>query len=130
MLPTVTRMKLNLRSGLVAVLAAATLGTALPTAAYAAPSTPARSATAKALPAYDRWIADVTAVADDASEYLDSRLPDSSMRAAIVLDIDNTSLQTTYRPGVTSPATPPILALARQAIADGAAVFFVTARPQ
>jgi hypothetical protein len=47
-----------------------------------------------------------------------------------VLDIDNTALQTTYRPGLQSPATGPVLDVARQARAGGAAVFFVTARPE
>ncbi|GAA0794512.1 HAD family acid phosphatase [Spirilliplanes yamanashiensis] len=98
--------------------------------ATAAPSAPPAGPAIAALPAYATWIADVTEVADEAAAYLDDRLPDRSIRAAIVLDIDNTALQTQYRPGLTSPATGPVLAVARQARADGAAVFFVTARPQ
>jgi hypothetical protein len=87
-------------------------------------ATPAHAA---ALPSYDTWIADVEAVTDQAAVYLDARLPASGVRAAIVLDIDNTALQSRYRP---YGATPSVLALARQARADGAAVFFVTARPE
>ncbi|MEU4619686.1 HAD family acid phosphatase [Actinoplanes sp. NPDC023801] len=87
-------------------------------------ATPAHAA---ALPPYDTWIADVEAVTDQAAAYLDARLPASGVRAAVVLDIDNTALQSRYRP---YDATPSVLALARQARADGAAVFFVTARPE
>jgi hypothetical protein len=87
-------------------------------------ATPAQAA---ALPSYQTWIADVTAVTDQAADYLDDRLPATGIRAAIVLDIDNTALQSKYRPYA---ATPSVLALARQARADGAAVFFVTARPE
>lgn len=83
-----------------------------------------------ALPPYEQWLAEVRTVTDEASAYLDARLPDTSRRTAIVLDIDNTALQTTYRPGLTSPATPGVLDLARQAQAEGAAVFFVTSRPE
>jgi hypothetical protein len=122
-------MMLSVRSGLALIAAATvfTLGVPGPARA-AAPSS--LTVAARALPPYDTWIADVTAVADDAAAYLDTRLPDASIRPAIVLDIDNTALQTAYRPGITSPATGPILDLALQAEADGAAVFFVTARPE
>lgn len=85
------------------------------------------AAVAPALPAYQTWLADVTAVTDQAATYLDDRLPAAGIRAAIVLDIDNTALQSKYKP---YDATPGVLALARQARADGAAVFFVTARPE
>ncbi|GIF38762.1 putative acid phosphatase of HAD superfamily subfamily IIIB [Actinoplanes xinjiangensis] len=87
-------------------------------------ATPAHAA---ALPSRATWLADVQAVTDQAAGYLDDRLPASGVRAAIVLDIDNTALQSKYKP---YDATPAVLALARQARADGAAVFFVTARPE
>ncbi|WP_430787848.1 HAD family acid phosphatase [Actinoplanes sp. G11-F43] len=89
--------------------------------------TTAVAAAAPALPSYDTWLADVTTVTDRAATYLDDRLPATGIRAAIVLDIDNTALQSRYKP---YDATPGVLALARQARADGAAVFFVTARPE
>ena len=44
-----------------------------------------------------------------------------------VSDIDNTALQSKYQP---YDATPTVLALAQQARNDGAAIFFVTARPE
>ncbi|MDI6101772.1 HAD family acid phosphatase [Actinoplanes sp. NEAU-A12] len=97
--------------------------TAIPASAVAAPA----GNTAQALPSYETWLADVESVTDRAADYLDDRLPASGARAAIVLDIDNTALQSKYRPYA---ATPSVLALARQARADGAAVFFVTARPE
>jgi hypothetical protein len=94
----------------------------------AAAATPQPAAvTAQALPAYETWLADVTEVTDRAAAYLEGRLPDAGARPALVLDIDNTALQSRYRPYL---ATPSVLALARQARADGAAVFFVTARPE
>ncbi|MEU7904922.1 HAD family acid phosphatase [Actinoplanes sp. NPDC049118] len=116
-----------------AVATATALATGVPAPAHATPTvqgTSHRAAASLSLPPYQTWLDDVTAVADRAESYLDDRLPDSSVRAAIVLDIDNTALQTAYRPGLTSPATPAVLEVARQAADSGAAVFFVTARPQ
>jgi len=121
-------MRNSIRRGLVAALAAT--GLALPTTlAVAAPAVaaPVSTLAVQALPATAVWLADVTAVTDVASQYLSGRLPDSRIKAAIVLDIDNTALQSKYRPYL---ATPSVLAVARQAQADGAAVFFVTARPE
>ncbi|RSM50478.1 acid phosphatase [Actinoplanes sp. ATCC 53533] len=113
------------------VVAVATVGLLVPgmalTATGAAAATPRAAVAAQALPAYETWLADVTAVTDRAAAFLDGRLPDAGARPAIVLDIDNTALQSKYRPYL---ATPSVLALARQAQADGAAVFFVTARPE
>jgi CPA1 family monovalent cation:H+ antiporter len=70
---------------------------------------------AQALPPYSTWIADVTVVTDDAAAYLRTRLPDPAVKSAIVLGIDNTSLETAYKPGFTSPATAPVLEVAKQA---------------
>jgi predicted secreted acid phosphatase len=106
------------------------------TSASAAPATAAPAtanvqlaATAAALPSYNTWIADVSAVTDQASAYLATRLP-ATGKAAIVLDIDNTALESDYKGGIITPATAPVLAVAKQARAGGAAVFFVTARPE
>lgn len=140
----------GLRRGAVVVAVAAVLGAGASPAAVAAPdpgpAAVAPSGTADptrpgpltpqdvealALPPYAQWVADVRVVTDEASAYLAARLPDTAgARTAIVLDIDNTALQTSYRPGLTSPATPGVLELAQQARAAGAAVFFVTARPE
>lgn len=114
-------------------LALTVASSAMLTAGLAATTTSAAAApraavtTLAALPSYETWLADVRAVTDQAAAYLDTRLPASGIRAAIVLDIDNTALQSKYKP---YDATPTVLALARQARNDGAAVFFVTARPE
>jgi hypothetical protein len=121
-------MNQMIRTALLATATATALAVAAPTAAHADDPAPA-AVSAQALPAYETWLADVNTVTGQAAGYLGDRLPDSSVRAAIVLDIDNTALQTTYRPGLTSPATPSVRTIAKEAAADGAAVFFVTARP-
>jgi len=126
-------MRTTVRRG-VTIVAAASLaltGTAIAsTAAQAAPPAIVHTADATTtLPPYETWIADVTAVTDTAKAYLSSRLPDKKIKAAIVLDIDNTALESTYHPYPYAPATPPVLALANQATAAGATVFFVTNRP-
>lgn len=119
-------MNLRARAGLsTAAAATVALVLAAPAPASAAPAPPAAAVQVRtqALPPYQTWIADVTAVAGQAAGYLDDVLPNPSLKPAVVFDIDNTALQTTYRPGLTSPATPPILDIARQADADGAAIF-------
>nr|AGS49268.1 hypothetical protein [uncultured bacterium esnapd1.2] len=124
---TVADMRTLLRYAVASAAAATACVLAVPAAASA--ENPAQPA-ALALPSYETWVADVSAVAATASDYLDARLPDAAARPAIVLDIDNTALQTQYKPGLVAPATESILDVARQASADGAAVFFVTARPE
>jgi HAD superfamily, subfamily IIIB (Acid phosphatase) len=126
-------MRTVLRRGAIVLTAAALAasGTALTAgpAAAAAPAVVPAAVTAAALPSYETWIADVTAVTDSAGAYLRSRLPDTRVKAALVLDIDNTALESTYHPAPFAPATPPVLALAKQAEAAGATVFFVSNRP-
>ncbi|MFJ2664209.1 HAD family acid phosphatase [Nocardia fluminea] len=46
-----------------------------------------------------------------------------------MFDIDNTTLETHYNLGLVIPAIPSMLRLARAAEQQGAAIFFVTARP-
>jgi predicted secreted acid phosphatase len=127
-------VKSYLRRGSVVTLAlfgATSMALLSPAHAVAAPppSPVASEAQAMALPPYSTWIADVTAVTDQAKAYLGTRLPGSG-RTAIVLDIDNTALEAAYSPGIENPATKPVLEVAKQAKAAGAAVFFVTARPE
>ncbi|MER8184683.1 HAD family acid phosphatase [Kitasatospora sp. NPDC094015] len=78
---------------------------------------------------YATWLKDVQAVADQADAYLKGRVPAAGEQPAIVLDIDNTSLETDYTPGLPTPAVRAVLAVARSASARGVKVFFVTARP-
>ena len=124
-------MRNSIRRGLVAALVAT--GLALPaTLAAAAPAVaaPVSTLAVQALPATAVWLADVTAVTDVASQYLSGRLPDSRIKAAIVLDIDNTALESDFSSDLVTPATPPVLALAKQAQAAGAKVFFVSNRTE
>ncbi|WP_405139176.1 HAD family acid phosphatase [Nocardia sp. NBC_01388] len=80
------------------------------------------------LPSESQWISDVTTVINSAQAYLTTALPGAT-KPAIVLDIDNTSLETQYSPGLIIPAIPPVLALTQWAKQQGAAIIFVTGRP-
>lgn len=131
--PTATTLLAAMAVTAAAAVATQEMTGSVPSASAAAPSAAQPVASvdaASTLPPYATWLAEVKAVTDRASAYLADRLPDRSIRAAIVLDIDNTALETAYRDGSPVPATPPVLALAKQARAAGAAVIFVTARPE
>ncbi|WP_149180749.1 HAD family acid phosphatase [Streptomyces sp. TRM49041] len=81
---------------------------------------------------YATWQRDVAAVVDTARPYLEQRIANGSgEKLALVLDIDNTSLETDFHYfwEYPTPAVRPVLDLARYAHAHGVAVFFVTARP-
>ncbi|SCK48291.1 HAD family acid phosphatase [Streptomyces sp. WMMB 322] len=81
---------------------------------------------------YETWKRDVSAVTDEARPYLEERISrGAGEKMAIVLDIDNTSLETHFHPIWELP-TPPVeqtLELARYADSRGVDVYFVTARP-
>ncbi|MFJ2649092.1 HAD family acid phosphatase [Streptomyces sp. NPDC087420] len=118
-------------SRLGAAVATAAALVALAGATDAQASTPALAPTASAAAVdYATWQADVRKVTDEARPYLEQRIADGTgERQAIVLDIDNTSLETYFSPFPPSPAVAPTLDLARYADAHGVAVFFITARP-
>lgn len=81
---------------------------------------------------YDTWQRDVTAVTDTARPYLEQRISQGGgEKMAIVLDIDNTSLETDFHPlwELPTPAMEQTLGLAKYAKSRGVAVYFVTARP-
>ncbi|TCJ89388.1 HAD family acid phosphatase [Nocardia alba] len=80
------------------------------------------------LPPYAQWIGEITPVVAEAKIYLVGRLP-SATRPAIVFDIDNTTLETSYNTGLVIPAIQPVLDLATWAKQNGAAIIFVTGRP-
>ncbi|MEW1908521.1 HAD family acid phosphatase [Kitasatospora sp. NPDC085895] len=117
---------------LVGVAQPASAATGSPAAApAAAPATaPAQSLGRPSVP-YETWLKDVQAVADSAGEYLQARVPQAptTYRPAIVLDIDNTSLETDYTPSYPTPAIAAVLEVVRAAHDRGVKVFFVTARP-
>ncbi|TDT21632.1 putative acid phosphatase of HAD superfamily subfamily IIIB [Streptomyces sp. BK208] len=119
-----------------AVTAAAFSVTVTPAVAAPAddPSAPAAvtaSATAAADVDYDTWQRDCRAVMDAALPYLKERIADAAPgeKQAIVLDIDNTSLETDFGFSFPQPANRPVLEAARYAQERGVALFFVTARP-
>ncbi|MFD0386049.1 HAD family acid phosphatase [Streptomyces stramineus] len=69
-------------------------------------------------------------VIDQARPYVEKRTEHAhSEKQALVLDIDNSSLETHFHWTYPTPAIKPVLELTRYAHARGAAVFFVTARP-
>src|SRR4051812_22636071 len=77
-----------------------------------------------------QWLSDVAAVTGPAQTYIDGRAAANSSGAklAIVLDIDNTALASHFEGGYPTPATAPVLSLAKDAHGRGVSVFFVTAR--
>ncbi|MEV6125445.1 HAD family acid phosphatase [Streptomyces violaceusniger] len=109
---------------------AATPGTTATTATTAATAAPS-SATAAEDVDYETWQRDVRAIIDEqARPYIEERTASpSGEKQAIVLDIDNTSLETDF--GFTFPQPPvePVLKLSQYAHDRGVAIFFVTARP-
>jgi predicted secreted acid phosphatase len=112
-----------------AVSAAALVALAAPAeAATAAPST---AAVAAADVDYATWQRDCRAVMDQALPYLKERVGDAvpGEKQALVLDVDNTALETDFGFSFPQPANQPVLEAARFAQEHGVAVFFVTARP-
>ncbi|MFJ5705999.1 MULTISPECIES: HAD family acid phosphatase [unclassified Streptomyces] len=81
---------------------------------------------------YTTWRRDVAAVVAEARPYIEARSGNAGTeRQAIVLDIDNSSLETDFHPfwELPTPAIPEIRSLVRDAHARGVKIFFVTARP-
>ncbi|MFJ5828417.1 HAD family acid phosphatase [Streptomyces sp. NPDC093089] len=119
--------------------AAATLGLAAvlvvgpaPAASAADPDTHVTSAAALADVDYGTWRRDVAAVVAEARPYIEKRSENAGReKQAIVLDIDNSSLETDFHPfwELPTPAIADVRALVDDAHARGVAVFFVTARP-
>ncbi|WP_409185720.1 HAD family acid phosphatase [Amycolatopsis sp. VS8301801F10] len=106
---------MNVKSACAAILAGAGL--------IAAPG--AASASVSALPSYEQWQADVREAVDPAIPWLTDRVARGGSGLAIVLDIDNTSLETEYHPGEPNR---PVLAVAQWAGQHHVSVLFVTAR--
>ncbi|GGQ43981.1 HAD family acid phosphatase [Streptomyces mutabilis] len=121
------------RASVSAVSAAALVALASPADA-AAPTNPSASAAVSAAAAdvdYDTWQRDCRAVMDQALPYLKERIADAGPgeKQAIVLDIDNTSLETDFGFSYPQPANRPVLEAAQYAQEHGVDLFFVTARP-
>ncbi|GAA4010395.1 HAD family acid phosphatase [Streptomyces marokkonensis] len=119
-------------AGTATVTAAALTATLTP--AVAAPAETQRTVVTAVTAAdvdYDTWQRDCRAVMDKALPYLKERIADSAPgeKQAIVLDIDNTSLETDFGFSYPQPANRPVLEAAQYAQEHGVALFFVTARP-
>ncbi|MFS4109200.1 HAD family acid phosphatase [Streptomyces sp. PD-S100-1] len=135
------------RTGMTAVATVAVTALAVPVGARAATDAPAAApavATARTTPAstaeaaaasgkvgYDTWQQDCRAVMDQALPYLRERIASArpGEKQAVVLDIDNTALETDFGFSFPQPANQPVLTAARYAQEHGVALFFVTARP-
>ncbi|MFD9214272.1 HAD family acid phosphatase [Streptomyces sp. NPDC059544] len=81
---------------------------------------------------YATWQRDVTAALATARPYIEQRTAGASgQRLAMVLDIDNTSLETDFHYfwEYPTPAVRQVLDLVRYADSRGVDIFFVTARP-
>ncbi|MFZ4248490.1 HAD family acid phosphatase [Streptomyces griseoincarnatus] len=119
-----------------ALVALAVPAEATPSAAAPTTATAALPATAPALALaadvdYDTWQRDCRAVMDQALPYVKQRIADTrpGEKQAIVLDIDNTALETDFGFSFPQPANKPVLEVARYAEERGVTLFFVTARP-
>ncbi|MET8897912.1 HAD family acid phosphatase [Streptomyces albogriseolus] len=128
------------RVSVTAVSATALVALAAP--AEASPAATAPTTATAALPAtapaalaadvdYDTWQRDCRAVMDQALPYVKQRIADArpGEKQAIVLDIDNTALETDFGFSFPQPANKPVLEVARYAEEHGVDLFFVTARP-
>ncbi|WP_406082029.1 hydrolase [Streptomyces zaomyceticus] len=81
---------------------------------------------------YATWLRDVAAVVAEARPYIEGRAENAGReKQAIVLDIDNSSLETDFHPfwELPTPAIADVRDLIRDAHGRGVDVFFVTARP-
>jgi predicted secreted acid phosphatase len=129
-----SRRSWPIRASVTAVSAAALVALATPAEATTSASpavSPAAAATAAADVDYDTWQRDCRAVMDQALPYLKQRIGDTAPgeKQAIVLDVDNTALETDFGFSFPQPANEPVLEAAEYAQEHGVAVFFVTARP-
>ncbi|MEU9015069.1 HAD family acid phosphatase [Streptomyces sp. NPDC048479] len=81
---------------------------------------------------YEIWQKDVQEVAHRASAYLHARTRSlkPSERAAIVLDIDNSALETAYADELPIPPVQAVLQVVVAARSNGVKIFFVTARTE
>ncbi|MFF4327599.1 HAD family acid phosphatase [Streptomyces sp. NPDC001591] len=141
-----TRRTRTSRTAAATVAAAAAVMTLLPAgAAAAAPAAapaPAPAAATASAPGgnaallgidYATWQRDVAAVVDAARPAIEQRIAaaPAGEKPAIVLDIDNSSLETDFHWFWTfpTPAIEKVRALTQYANQRGVAIFFVTARP-
>ncbi|MFJ4201454.1 HAD family acid phosphatase [Streptomyces sviceus] len=114
------------------VSAAALVALAVPAEAATTTASATTTATAAAENVdYATWQTDCQTVMDQALPYLKTRIaaPRPGEKQAIVLDIDNTTLETDFGFSYPQPANKPVLEVAKYAQQHGVSLFFVTARP-
>ncbi|MET8830041.1 HAD family acid phosphatase [Streptomyces sp. NPDC004610] len=113
-----------------AITTAITTPTAAPKGAQQAAAAPAAVGAAADVD-YATWQRDCRLVMDQALPRIKERIAKTERgeKQAIVLDIDNTSLETDFGFTYPQPANQPVLEVARYAQERGVALFFVTARP-
>ncbi|MFJ3581321.1 HAD family acid phosphatase [Streptomyces sp. NPDC090127] len=121
-------------AGTTATFALTTLLVVAPAPAASAADPDSHSTSASALHDidYTTWRRDVSAVVAQARPYIEERAKDAGReKQAIVLDIDNSSLETDFHPfwELPTPAIADVRDLVDDAHDAGVAVFFVTARP-
>ncbi|MGW7209480.1 HAD family acid phosphatase [Streptomyces sp. NPDC054837] len=104
--------------------------TAVSTAALVSLAAPAEAATTEDVD-YTTWQQDCRTVMGQALPYLKQRIAAAKPgeKQAIVLDIDNTTLETDFGFSYPQPANEPVLDVAEYAQDHGVSLFFVTARP-
>ncbi|MDX3572257.1 HAD family acid phosphatase [Streptomyces sp. ID05-47C] len=130
-----TRGTWTRRIGMTAVATAAITAMAVPAGAQAATATGTTTAVATAAAAedvdYNTWQADCLTVMNQALPYLKQRIAavKPGEKQALVLDIDNTTLETDFGFSYPQPANKPVLDVAKYAQEHGVSLFFVTARP-
>ncbi|OQR64664.1 hydrolase [Streptomyces maremycinicus] len=137
-----TRGSWTRRIAMTAVATAAVTAMAVPVGAQAATATGTSTVTTAAPAAasaaavaedvdYATWQQDCQAVMNQALPALKQRIAatEPGEKQAIVLDIDNTTLETDFGFSYPQPANKPVLDVARYAQEHGVALFFVTARP-
>ncbi|MFD3994074.1 HAD family acid phosphatase [Streptomyces sp. NPDC058548] len=103
-----------------------------PTASASDPDSHSTSTAAIKDVDYTTWRRDVAAVVAQARPYIEERSKNAgSEKQAIVLDIDNSSLETDFHPfwELPTPAIAEVRTLVREAHDRGVDIFFVTARP-
>ncbi|MFF5918344.1 HAD family acid phosphatase [Streptomyces flavochromogenes] len=103
-----------------------------PTASASDPDSHSTSTAAFKDVDYTTWRRDVAAVVAQARPYIEERSENAGdEKQAIVLDIDNSSLETDFHPfwELPTPAIAEVRTLVREAHDRGVDVFFVTARP-
>ncbi|MGW8955564.1 HAD family acid phosphatase [Streptomyces sp. NPDC055709] len=121
------------------------IAAALAAAALLPPAPPANASPTPAAPvtqpvigipgrtevAYRTWRRDVQEVADRAHTYVAARTQHAAPgeRLAIVLDVDNTALETGFAEVLPIPPVEAVLHVALAARAQAVKIFFVTARP-